>query len=244
MHTHTHTHTHIITKTWPQSLVAKNGKSTLTDSQVQNCAASQYQEGDGGRSGLGCSGLWSYVVHPTHQVGRQGFVWKSSTHLTQSSTQLTQQLATITITNNNGDLLSAPGPWGGRGGEGGQFKVLYNDNKTQTKDKHKTAKHITGKLVFLGPVKQSNYRYCGSSCALRDGAHVKGASWNSVTKKLETVCCRFRLGGANVEGETVPDCGPMKEKDLSPKVFSLSVCGWHTQSEAVSRWAKLTRRLV
>ena len=47
----------------------------------------------------------------------------------------------------------------------------------------------------------------------------RSCSWNSVTKKLEKVCCRFRLHGANVEGETVPDCGPMKEKDLSPKVF-------------------------
>ena len=53
---------------------------------------------------------------------------------------------------------------------------------------------------------------------------------------------RSLIYGANVKGETVPDCGASEGE--GPFSESLSVCSWHTKREAVRRWAKLTRGCV
>ena len=44
--------------------------------------------------------------------------------------------------------------------------------------------------------------------------------------------CRSRIYGANVKGETVPDCGASKEGPLSG---TLSVRDWHMKHEANRR---------
>ena len=51
-----------------------------------------------------------------------------------------------------------------------------------------------------------------------------------------------RIYGADVKGETVPDCGPSEGEGPFPE--SLSVCNWRTKREAVRRWSKLTRGCI
>ena len=71
---------------------------------------------------------------------------------------------------------------------------------------------------------------------------VSGFSWirSYFWKSLSE--WKSEINGANVKGEAVQDCGASEGE--GPFSESLSACGWHTKSEAVRRWAKLTRGCV
>ena len=94
--------------------------------------------------------------------------------------------------------------------------MLYNDNITQTKTRRQNKLQASWCFTPSQPVQLQVMRI--SMCRSWWCTCERSSSWNLVRNKIEKVCCRFRLCRANVEGETVPDCGPMKE-DLSPKVF-------------------------
>ena len=65
---------------------------------------------------------------------------------------------------------------------------------------------------------------------------IRSYFWKSLSE------WKSEINGANVKGEAVQDCGASEGE--GPFSESLSACGWHTKSEAVRRWAKLTRTCV